>query len=150
MKKFSTISASVRGPGRMSQFTYPWADPAYYHRIFIFQIFNTGCFVPVANHFGAPIIGVTTTSLYPWYSGMVGSVVTPSYIPVNLVPFTGRMTFAERAVNAAIFITLKAYYKYKYEPEVSWLAPFEKKKCRKPLSRVSARFFSASIKLFEP
>lgn len=83
------------------------------------QIFNTGCFTLVAHQFGAPVIGITSTSLYPWYSGMVGDVVTPSYVPVNVLPFTSRMTFTERVINTAILMTLKMYYKYKYEPKVS-------------------------------
>lgn len=83
------------------------------------QIFNTGCFVSVANEFGAPIVGITSTSLYPWYGGMVGDVVTPSYVPVNLLPFTSKMSFVQRLINAITLITVKMYYTYKYEPEVS-------------------------------
>lgn len=83
------------------------------------QIFNTGCFALVANQFGAPVIGITSTSLYPWYGGMIGDVVTPSYVPLNVLPFTSRMTFTERLINTVILVTLKMYYKFKYEPEVS-------------------------------
>ncbi|XP_025415426.1 UDP-glucuronosyltransferase 2B9-like isoform X3 [Sipha flava] len=81
------------------------------------EVFNTGCFALVANQFGAPIIGITSTSLYPWYSGMVGDVATPSYVPLNLLPFTSRMTVKERLINTVILMTLKIYYKYKYEPK---------------------------------
>lgn len=73
----------------------------------------------VANHFGAPIVGVTSTSLYPWYAGMVGDVIMPSYVPVNLMPFTSEMKFFERVVNTIVLLTVKTYYKYKYEPKVS-------------------------------
>jgi len=73
----------------------------------------------MANHFGAPVVGITSTSLYPWFSGMVGDVVMPSYVPVNLLPFTSRMMFAERLINSVILIAMKAYYKFKYEPVVS-------------------------------
>lgn len=83
------------------------------------QIFNTGCFVSIANHFGAPIVGITSTSLYPWFGGMVGDVVMPSYVPVNLLPFTSRMTFAERLINSVILIVMKTCYKFKYEQAVS-------------------------------
>jgi hypothetical protein len=74
--------------------------------------------VSIANHFGAPVVGITSTSLYPWFGGMVGDVVTPSYVPVNLLPFTSRMMFAERLINSVILIAMKTYYKFKYEPAV--------------------------------
>lgn len=80
------------------------------------EIFNTGCFVSIANHFGAPVVGITSTSLYPWFGGMVGDVVMPSYVPVNLLPFTSRMMFAERLINSVILIAMKTYYQFKYEP----------------------------------
>lgn len=85
------------------------------------QIFNTGCFVSIANHFGAPVVGITSTSLYPWFGGMVGDVVMPSYVPVNLLPFTSRMMFAERMINSVILIAMKTYYHFKYEPAVRML-----------------------------
>jgi len=73
----------------------------------------------MANHFGAPVVGITSTSLYPWFGGMVGDVVMPSYVPVNLLPFTSRMMFAERLINSVILIGMKTYYKFKYEQAVS-------------------------------
>jgi len=75
--------------------------------------------VSIANHFGAPVVGITSTSLYPWFAGMVGDVVIPSYVPVNLLPFTSRMMFAERLINSVILMAMKTYYKFKYEQEVS-------------------------------
>ncbi|VVC42345.1 UDP-glucuronosyl/UDP-glucosyltransferase [Cinara cedri] len=83
------------------------------------EIFNTGCYVSVANYFGAPVVGITSTSLYPWWASVTGAgdVVMPSYVPVNLLPFTARMTFTERLLNTAMLFTMRTYYKYKYEPE---------------------------------
>lgn len=77
--------------------------------------------MPVANHFDAPVVGITSTSLYPWFAGGTGAgdVVMPSYVPINLLPFTGRMTFMERLMNTVTLLALRTYYKYKFEPEVS-------------------------------
>lgn len=65
------------------------------------------------------MVGITSTSFYPWFSGLVGDVFTPSYVPVNLLPFTSQMTFVQRIVNGLTLMTMKAFYKYSYEPKVS-------------------------------
>ncbi|CAI6363466.1 unnamed protein product [Macrosiphum euphorbiae] len=102
---------AVLSSGRLSQLLQSRAK----FDLVLVEIFNTGCFVSIANHFGAPVVGITSTSLYPWFGGMVGDVVMPSYVPVNLLPFTSRMMFAERLINSMILIGMKTYYKFKYE-----------------------------------
>ncbi|XP_060876601.1 UDP-glycosyltransferase UGT5-like [Metopolophium dirhodum] len=102
---------AVLSSGRLSQLLQSRAK----FDLVLVEIFNTGCFVSMANHFGAPVVGITSTSLYPWFGGMVGDVVMPSYVPVNLLPFTSRMMFAERLINSVILIGMKTYYKFKYE-----------------------------------
>lgn len=88
----------------------------------------------VANQFGAPIVGITSTSLYPWYSDIVGNVMMPSYVPVNLLPFTSRMTFVERVINVFTLAAMKMFYKYKYESKVS-----------RRLMFISVRFFGLTL-----
>nr|ATN96038.1 UDP-glucuronosyl transferase 330A3 [Myzus persicae] len=102
---------AVLSSGRLSQLIQSRAK----FDLVLVEIFNTGCFVSIANHFGAPVVGLTSTSLYPWFVGMVGDVVMPSYVPVNLLPFTSRMMFAERLINSVILVAMKTYYKFKYE-----------------------------------
>ncbi|XP_050524531.1 UDP-glycosyltransferase UGT5-like isoform X1 [Daktulosphaira vitifoliae] len=82
----------------------------------IVEIFNTACFVSAASRFGAPLIGVTSTSFYPWYSDMMGNIINPSYIPVNLLPFTTRMPFVERLINTITLSIIRLMYLFKYKP----------------------------------
>ncbi|XP_050425774.1 UDP-glycosyltransferase UGT5-like [Adelges cooleyi] len=81
------------------------------------EVFNTGCFISAGSRFGAPVIGVTSTSFYPWYGGLVGDMINPAYVPVNLLPFTSQMSFIERLINAATLTLIRIVYAFKYEPE---------------------------------
>ncbi|XP_041630373.1 UDP-glucosyltransferase 2 [Drosophila kikkawai] len=52
-----------------------------------------------AEHFGAPLITLSTLGATGWTSDLVGTPSPPSYVPHSLLPFDDHMDFWQRAQN---------------------------------------------------
>ncbi|EDW96877.1 UDP-glucosyltransferase 2 [Drosophila yakuba] len=63
-----------------------------------------------AEHFGAPLIALSSLGATGWTSDLVGTPSPPSYVPHNLLRFGDRMNFWERAQNLGFQI-----YEFIYE-----------------------------------
>ncbi|XP_045481096.1 UDP-glycosyltransferase UGT5-like isoform X8 [Harmonia axyridis] len=51
--------------------------------LIIAEMFNSECFLAFVDQFQAPVIGVSSTTLMPWYTGTFGQPDNPSYIENN-------------------------------------------------------------------
>ncbi|EDX13415.1 UDP-glucosyltransferase 2 [Drosophila simulans] len=63
-----------------------------------------------AEHFGAPLITLSSLGATGWTSDLVGTPSPPSYVPHSLLRFGDRMNFWERAQNLGFQI-----YEFAYE-----------------------------------
>lgn len=72
--------------------------------LMVMEYFNTDCYLGFAHKFKAPLISVGSCSLMPWLNERFANPDNPSYIPVNLLPYSDHMSFLERVQNTIGYI----------------------------------------------
>ncbi|GLH07822.1 UDP-glucuronosyltransferase [Gryllus bimaculatus] len=72
-----------------------------HYDVVVVEVFGSDCGYGLAHQLGAPAIGLTTLAGLPWMDARVGNPSPPSHVPVSFLPFTPRMGFWERVLNAA-------------------------------------------------
>lgn len=72
--------------------------------LIVMEYFNTDCYLGFAHWFKAPLVSLGSCTLMPWLNERFGNPDNPSYIPVNLVDYSDRMNFLERAENTLAYI----------------------------------------------
>lgn len=76
------------------------------------QVFGAHCFGVVAHILKVPLIGVSTTSLYPWLSPLIAQPENLAFVPSNILSFTSRMDFWQRLYNSVRTFYDKWYFDY--------------------------------------
>ncbi|XP_011881506.1 PREDICTED: UDP-glucuronosyltransferase 2B31-like [Vollenhovia emeryi] len=71
----------------------------------LIEVFGAHCFGIIAHLLKVPLIGVSTTSLYPWLPSLIAQPESLAFVPSNVLSFTGRMNFWQRLYN-----TVRTYY----------------------------------------
>ncbi|XP_055852083.1 UDP-glycosyltransferase UGT5-like [Episyrphus balteatus] len=79
----------------------------------ICEVFVNDALFGIAEHFNAPLIGLSTFGAYLWNTELVGSPSPPSYIPSELLPFGQHMSLSERIQNL-IYKSIE-YYFYNFD-----------------------------------
>ncbi|XP_045534751.1 UDP-glycosyltransferase UGT5 [Papilio machaon] len=66
--------------------------------VLIVENFNSDCMLGLTHVFGieAPIVGISSSAIFPWTYGRFGLPDNPSYIPLLTSPYTSNMTFMQR------------------------------------------------------
>lgn len=82
----------------------------------ICEIFVTEALFGLAEHFNAPLIGVSTFGATQWNTDLVGSPSPPSYVPNPFLPLTHKMTLSERIFNLAIATVEHVFFNHFYMP----------------------------------
>lgn len=78
-------------------------DPPY--DAVLIEVFGAHCFGIIAHLLNVPLIGVSTTSLYPWLPPLIAQPACLAFVPSNVLSFTGPMTFWQRLYN-----TVRTYF----------------------------------------
>ncbi|XP_039303799.1 UDP-glucosyltransferase 2 isoform X1 [Solenopsis invicta] len=65
----------------------------------LMEVFGAQCLGIIAYLLKVPLIGVSTTSLYPWLHQMVGQPENLAFVPNNMLTFTAPMNFWQRLYN---------------------------------------------------
>lgn len=78
--------------------------------LIINELFSSDCFLGVAHKLATPFIGITSSVCLPWANARVGNPDNPAHIPNYYVPYTDRMTFAQRLYNAVLLWGVQMYY----------------------------------------
>lgn len=76
------------------------------------EIFFNDAMLGYGHHFNAPIIGMSTVGATKWIADLTGSPLPISYIPNIFLPFTDKMTFGQRLVNAVMALVEKYFMDY--------------------------------------
>ncbi|XP_032686701.1 UDP-glucuronosyltransferase 2A3-like [Odontomachus brunneus] len=84
----------------------PPKDPSY--DAVLLEVFGAPCFIIIGHLWNVPVIGVSTTSLYPWLHRTIGQPENLAYVPNNCLSFFGSMNFWQRIYN----ILHTAYFKW--------------------------------------
>ncbi|XP_030374418.1 UDP-glucuronosyltransferase 1-8 [Scaptodrosophila lebanonensis] len=75
----------------------------------------------LAEHFNAPLIGLSTGAGLTFITDMVGSPAPPSYVPHIMLPFNDHMSLYERLVNVAFLAYERLLLDYYYLPRQALL-----------------------------
>lgn len=67
--------------------------------VIIVEQFNTDCMLGVAWKLKAPIVGLSSSPLMPYFYDRVGLAHQPSHVPVMFLGYSDKMTFSERLSN---------------------------------------------------
>lgn len=78
----------------------------------LIEIFGAPCFAIFAHLWNVPLIGVSTTSLYPWLPPIIAQPENLAFVPNNCLGFTGRMGFWQRLYNTLHTLYNKLYFNY--------------------------------------
>ncbi|XP_034948011.1 uncharacterized protein [Chelonus insularis] len=63
------------------------------------EIFGAHCFMAFGRHLNVPVIGLSSSALYPWGNEMIANPPNLAFIPNNMLPFMENMSFWDRLYN---------------------------------------------------
>ncbi|XP_053982305.1 UDP-glycosyltransferase UGT5-like isoform X2 [Hylaeus volcanicus] len=75
----------------------PPKDPPY--DLVIVEIFGAHCFAALGYLLKVPIVGVSSSVLYPWSNDIIANPENLAYVPNNLLDYSSHMNFWERTHN---------------------------------------------------
>ncbi|XP_073973357.1 UDP-glycosyltransferase UGT4-like isoform X1 [Rhodnius prolixus] len=76
------------------------SDTSSKYDLIIAQVWHLQEWVAAFGHkYNAPVIGISAKYITPLAAYLTGNYLPPSYLPVQTLPYTDRLTFVERAIN---------------------------------------------------
>ncbi|XP_050466895.1 UDP-glucosyltransferase 2-like [Cataglyphis hispanica] len=96
----------------------PPKDPPY--DAVLMEVFGAHCFGIFAHLWNIPLIGISTTSLYPWLPPMIAQPESLAFMPNNCLGFIGSMNFWQRLYNTlhTFYNKLQFYYLTRAQDEI--------------------------------
>ncbi|XP_043682852.1 UDP-glucosyltransferase 2-like isoform X3 [Vespula pensylvanica] len=88
----------------------PRKDVSY--DIILIEIFGANCFAVLGHVLNIPIIGVSSSALYPWHNHLIGNPENLAILPNNLLNFINQMNFWQRTYNVLNTIFNKKYFNH--------------------------------------
>ncbi|XP_076243342.1 uncharacterized protein LOC143184768 [Calliopsis andreniformis] len=88
----------------------PPKDPPY--DVILIEIFGAHCFAAIGHVLKVPIIGVSSSAIYPWSNDMIANPENLAIVPNLLLPFPNRMNFWQRTYNFLHTLCSKLYFNY--------------------------------------
>lgn len=82
----------------------------------IAEFFNTNCILSVFEYIRAPLVGVSSCGILPWFNPLFGNPDNPSYIPNVFLDYSNEMTLIERFENTFVSIFSKLFYNFAMSP----------------------------------
>lgn len=80
--------------------------------LIITEMFNSECFLGFVHKYQIPFVGLSSCTIMPWTNTRFGNPSHPAYIPVNLLPYSDRMSFLERIENTLYYVYSEILFKY--------------------------------------
>ncbi|CAL1675285.1 unnamed protein product [Lasius platythorax] len=104
------ICLNLENPAIQELARNPPRDPPY--DAVLIEVLSAHCFGIFAHLWNVPLIGVSTTSLYPWLPPLIAQPENLAFVPNNCLSFTGRMNFWQRVYNTMHTVYNKLYFNY--------------------------------------
>lgn len=93
----------------------PPNDPPY--DLVIVEVFGAHCFMAFGHHLKVPVIGASSSALYPWGNELVGNPENLAYVPNNLLEYIENMGFWHRIYNVVHTFYYKLYFNHYTAPQ---------------------------------
>ncbi|XP_018325091.1 UDP-glucuronosyltransferase 1-1 isoform X4 [Agrilus planipennis] len=84
--------------------------------VILTELFNTNCFMYVAAKVNAPIIGLSSCAILPFWNELFANPDNPSYIPMMFMDYSDKLTFLERVENTLVLWYHKLYFELVMNP----------------------------------
>ncbi|XP_057336613.1 UDP-glucosyltransferase 2-like isoform X2 [Microplitis mediator] len=88
----------------------PPTDPPY--DIVITEIFAAHCFMAFGYHLKVPVVGLSSSALYPWSNDMIANPPNLAFVPNNLLEYMEKMNFWQRLYNVVHTYYYRMYFNY--------------------------------------
>ncbi|EZA59830.1 UDP-glucuronosyltransferase 2B15 [Ooceraea biroi] len=88
----------------------PPKDPPY--DAMIMEVFGAHCFTVIADLLNISLIGVSTTTLYPWLHELIAQPENLAFVPNNRLNVEFPMNLWQRTHNVFSFLYSKLYFNY--------------------------------------
>lgn len=85
-------------------------DPPY--DAVLIEVFGAHCFGIIAHVLNVPLIGVSSASLYPWLTSLIGQPDSLAFVPTNVLSLNGPMNFWQRLQNTVRTFCDQWYFDY--------------------------------------
>ncbi|XP_076167851.1 UDP-glucosyltransferase 2 isoform X2 [Ptiloglossa arizonensis] len=106
----NTICENLANPDIQNFIHNPPMDPSY--DLVIIEIFGAHCYAALGHILKVPIVGVSSSVLYPWANDMIANPENLAFAPNNLLPYSQHMNFWERTYNFVHTLYNKWYFNY--------------------------------------
>ncbi|XP_044592520.1 UDP-glucosyltransferase 2-like isoform X3 [Cotesia glomerata] len=83
----------------------------------ITEIFAAHCFMAFGHHLKVPVVGLSSSALYPWGNDMVGNPPNLAFVPNNLLEHMENMSFWQRLYNVLHTYYYRMYFNYYTSPQ---------------------------------
>ena len=83
----------------------------------IFKLAGAHCFMALGPHLGIPMIGMSSSVLYPWVGRVVGTPANLAFVPNNIMEYIAPMNFWQRFHNVVSMMYEETLYQYLTKPQ---------------------------------
>ncbi|XP_026823928.1 UDP-glucuronosyltransferase 2C1 [Ooceraea biroi] len=90
-------------------------DPPY--DAMIMEVFGAHCFAAISNFINIPLIGVSTTSMFPWLHELIAQPENLAFTPSSCINLQVPMNLWQRTYNVFSFLYCKLYFNYLTRPQ---------------------------------
>ncbi|XP_057336616.1 UDP-glucosyltransferase 2-like isoform X5 [Microplitis mediator] len=85
-------------------------DPPY--DLVMVEIFAAHCFMAFGYHLKVPVVGLSSSALYPWSNDMIANPPNLAFVPNNLLEYMEKMNFWQRLYNVVHTYYYRMYFNY--------------------------------------
>ncbi|XP_043682853.1 UDP-glucosyltransferase 2-like isoform X4 [Vespula pensylvanica] len=104
------VCENLRLPEIQKLIHEPSKNPPY--DVILMEIFGANCFAVIGHVLNVPVIGVSTSDLYPWHHHLIGNPENLAIFPNNLLKYSNGMNFWQRTYNVLTTIYNKIYFNH--------------------------------------
>ncbi|XP_076634846.1 UDP-glucosyltransferase 2 isoform X4 [Colletes latitarsis] len=106
----NNICENFKNPQIQKLVRNPPEDPPY--DLIVMEIFGAHCYAAIGHILKVPVVGVSSSVLYPWSNDMIANPENLAFAPNNLLSYPQHMSFWQRTHNLLHTLYNKYYFNY--------------------------------------